>query len=585
MLSSFDAKRTALGAAALLLSGCAASLHLVNPRTGEAPPRVLWTREAGAPSALTSHNQVYSPNGPPVVTAAGNVLVPCKNALVAFSPSGQRLWDFTEGIDFQTPAIDADGRSLLSWRGGLALLDPNGKKLWSKNVPVVDALLDGHGGAYLLEQRSLSAVDASGAQLWKVAAHGSNEHVLLALLPAGPALAWSVEGGGRVQQFDTRGRSLGEVVLKDADTPLSISADRVLWTGGRSHDLYTFNGAGKELEPRIELGSRGAPVAIDDQGMIYTDEGNTIGPDGTARWKFSPDWPDSLSTHGKTWCCALGAGGAIYASGVLARGGVSPFDGRDSYVYAVRGDGSERWAMFFGNDGVSLDTYTVQIALAPQLAVGPEGTLYVVSDGKLSALDTGIHGKPPVAWATNLRAGRSPLAAGLGGNTSESLPIAAAPAPSNEVAGVTASSGARFDVKKGAKVAVLNFTLRASGVEQSDALFLSDVVRGSLLSAMPGVDVIDRDNLLVLMQASGKSLAECEGECEVETGRRIGAELVISGELLRFAGQLKLSLRLHETGSGKLLASVVVTGDALSQLEQRARGAAASLAESIHVGP
>ena len=62
------------------------------------------------------------------------------------------------------------------------------------------------------------------------------------------------------------------------------------------------------------------------------------------------------------------------------------------------------------------------------------------------------------------------------------------------------------------------------------------------------MDLIDRDNILVLLQASRKSLADCEGECEVDTGRRLGADLVVSGELLRFGSKLKLSMRLHETG-------------------------------------
>src|SRR5207253_575129 len=45
----------------------------------------------------------------------------------------------------------------------------------------------------------------------------------------------------------------------------------------------------------------------------------------------------------------------------------------------------------------------------------------------------------------------------------------------------------------------------------------------------------------------------CEGECEVETGRRVGADLVISGEIGSLGSSLTISLRLHDARSGQLL--------------------------------
>jgi hypothetical protein len=56
-----------------------------------------------------------------------------------------------------------------------------------------------------------------------------------------------------------------------------------------------------------------------------------------------------------------------------------------------------------------------------------------------------------------------------------------------------------------------------------------------------------RENLLILLQATGKSLEECEGECEVDTGRRIGADLILSGDVQKLGLIFKISLRMHNT--------------------------------------
>ena len=42
-----------------------------------------------------------------------------------------------------------------------------------------------------------------------------------------------------------------------------------------------------------------------------------------------------------------------------------------------------------------------------------------------------------------------------------------------------------------------------------------------MLRSVPGVSLMTRENMLVLLQSSGKKLEDCEGECEVETGRRL----------------------------------------------------------------
>ncbi|MBS2024401.1 MAG: DUF2380 domain-containing protein [Deltaproteobacteria bacterium] len=120
----------------------------------------------------------------------------------------------------------------------------------------------------------------------------------------------------------------------------------------------------------------------------------------------------------------------------------------------------------------------------------------------------------------------------------------------------------------GKLVAVLEFKDRlGEGQNAAQIGYFSDRVRTALLKQAPELRVITRENLQVLLDASGKSLADCEGECEVDTGRRIGADLVVSGELLRVGSTLKLNLRLHETKSGTLVSGAVASGKALDELD------------------
>ena len=105
---------------------------------------------------------------------------------------------------------------------------------------------------------------------------------------------------------------------------------------------------------------------------------------------------------------------------------------------------------------------------------------------------------------------------------------------------------------------------------QFPADYLTDQLREAALHAVDPakLQIISRENLLVLLKSSGKSLEECEGECEVDTGRRIGADFIISGELLQFGTSVKCSLRLHDTQSGSLLAAVTPGGKTPDELEK-----------------
>lgn len=87
-----------------------------------------------------------------------------------------------------------------------------------------------------------------------------------------------------------------------------------------------------------------------------------------------------------------------------------------------------------------------------------------------------------------------------------------------------------------------------------------------------------------LSQASGRKLEECEGECEVDTGRRIGADQIVSGadqivsgEIQKVGSRYQLTLRLHDTHHGQLLASSIASGKSIDELDEGAVKAAEEL--------
>jgi TolB-like protein len=127
------------------------------------------------------------------------------------------------------------------------------------------------------------------------------------------------------------------------------------------------------------------------------------------------------------------------------------------------------------------------------------------------------------------------------------------------------------------KLAVLDFKNSAKDLSTADVRYFADVIRGATLKSAPGLEVMTRENLLVLLQATGKDLGQCEGECEVDTGRRIGADAIISGDVLKVGSKYHISLRLHETHDGRLLSSAIATGKTVDELDETLQSAADEL--------
>ena len=132
----------------------------------------------------------------------------------------------------------------------------------------------------------------------------------------------------------------------------------------------------------------------------------------------------------------------------------------------------------------------------------------------------------------------------------------------------------------GARIAVLE--LHDGAHLEADTLhYLSDLLRGQALKLpRDRFLVMTRENLLELLPP-GADLAACEGACEVETGRNLGAHYIVTGEVIRLGGALKINLKLYETRSGRLLAQDHGTAREGAALEQAVEQAGARLLSTL----
>ncbi len=93
---------------------------------------------------------------------------------------------------------------------------------------------------------------------------------------------------------------------------------------------------------------------------------------------------------------------------------------------------------------------------------------------------------------------------------------------------------------------------------------LSDKIRSGILLGVQGKDfvVMSRENTAVLLKDMGLDCEKVQGECEVETGRNIGAAYVVSGSVEDVGrGMMLLSLKIHDTKTGALKAAGDVRGE------------------------
>jgi len=129
------------------------------------------------------------------------------------------------------------------------------------------------------------------------------------------------------------------------------------------------------------------------------------------------------------------------------------------------------------------------------------------------------------------------------------------------------------------RLAVLE--LAGGNLTQDEHSILSDEVRGVMVKTLAGrVQVMTRENMEVMLSDMGIDAAcVAEGACEVETARNLGVDYVVTGSVGKMGDLLMVSLKLHDTGNGQLLASERAKGSDSIDLLDGIPAAAAALVE------
>ena len=122
-----------------------------------------------------------------------------------------------------------------------------------------------------------------------------------------------------------------------------------------------------------------------------------------------------------------------------------------------------------------------------------------------------------------------------------------------------------------------------AGLSDPEISYLTDLSRDALARNLPleHFTIMTRESILELMP-EGTRLSDClDAACEVEIGRTLGADYVVSGEVLDFASEKRLILKVHHCDSAAFIGSESAAGISLKELESSIAGTTALLAERI----
>lgn len=112
-------------------------------------------------------------------------------------------------------------------------------------------------------------------------------------------------------------------------------------------------------------------------------------------------------------------------------------------------------------------------------------------------------------------------------------------------------------------VAVLEFQNTVPGIDRAA---LAQKVRDAIPAAVPGANVMTRDQMLQIASANPAALDKCDDRNCVEVGRLLGADTVVDGRIFKIGDNLRLNLKLVETDLGKVLATTVAAGKTQAEL-------------------
>ena len=100
---------------------------------------------------------------------------------------------------------------------------------------------------------------------------------------------------------------------------------------------------------------------------------------------------------------------------------------------------------------------------------------------------------------------------------------------------------------------------------------LSDQIRAGVVQGTQGQGfvVMSRENMAILLKDMGQDCETAQGECEVETGRNIGAAYVVSGSVVQMGGEWVCTVKVHDVTTGAFLRSAIVRGKVVMDMVER----------------
>lgn len=133
------------------------------------------------------------------------------------------------------------------------------------------------------------------------------------------------------------------------------------------------------------------------------------------------------------------------------------------------------------------------------------------------------------------------------------------------------------------RVAVLEISCDST-FDEEDVVYLSDGIRSAVRRGLPVADfiVMTRENISELLPQD-RTMSDCLADCAVAVGRKMGADIIATAEILRFGDELRLSLKVHDVATGNLINSVVVSGSKLGDLELQIKTAAMELTAPLRL--
>jgi len=95
-----------------------------------------------------------------------------------------------------------------------------------------------------------------------------------------------------------------------------------------------------------------------------------------------------------------------------------------------------------------------------------------------------------------------------------------------------------------------------AGLSAGKLAALAQMARGEVARQLPQeARILSEENTMAVLRAVGVDPATCQGDCEVDLGRRLQADLLLSVQLVRFGSPWTLQVNCFETDEGSLLGS------------------------------